>query len=279
MTTIAEQVKTLRQQTGAGLLACKKALSESSGDMEKAIELLRKKGLSDFAKRAGRTTDEGRVAAKMSEDGKIAVMAGLNCETDFVAKTDDFKKLVSDIADYGLRNPDIKDFTDDDKIKNMITETAPKMGENITVKKVTVYKVKEDGVVSYYIHSDNKKAAIVELSCDDKIKNKKTELQNIAKELALQIVAMNPHWIKPEDVPGEVTEKEKEIYREHAKTSGKPEAAIEKMLEGKLRKFFGHTCLLEQESIRHSKTKIKDYLKKQGQELGGEISVTRFEKF
>lgn len=274
-----EQVKTLRTRTGAGIIDCKKALQEAQNDMEKAIEYLRKKGLSDMAKRAERSTNESRAECKISNDGKLAVMAGVNCETDFVAKTDDFKKIVSDIVNYALANPDIKDFGADDKIKEMITAIAPKLGENITLKDVIVYKLKGNGALNYYIHSDNKKSAIVEINCDDKIAGKTQELKEIAKELALQTVAMIPSWVKKEDVPAGIIEKEKDIYRTQAKESGKPEQAIEKMAEGKLRKFFEHVCLIEQASVREPKTKVTDYLKKKAEELGGEIKVIRFNRF
>jgi elongation factor Ts len=205
MTITAQQVKTLREKTGCGLLDCKKALAENDGNIDKAVEHLRKKGLSDIAKRSGRATDEGVVAAKTSNDGKLAVMAGINCETDFVAKTEDFKKLANDIATYALSNPD-KEFESDTTIKEMISIVAPKVGENVTIKKIVVYKLQKSGALGYYIHSDNKKAAIVELGCDT---DKQEELKNIAKELALQIVAMNPQWVKPEDAAKEVVEKEK----------------------------------------------------------------------
>jgi elongation factor Ts len=279
MTKTAQKIKILRHQTGAGILDCKNALSQSKGDLEKAVEYLRKKGLAGIAKRAYRATNEGAATVKMSSDGKIAVMVALNCETDFVAKTGEFKKLLSDITDYAFKNPNNTGFDRDEKIKQMISDTAPKLGENITLKGVVIYKLKGSGALNHYLHSDNKNCALVEILCDDKIAGETQKLKDIAKELALQIVAMKPRWIKPEDVSQTVIDKEKEIYREHAKTSGKPEKAVEKMLEGKLRKFFEHTCLLEQESIRESKTKIKDYLKKQADTLGGSIVVSRFERF
>lgn len=276
MTKTAEKIKILRQRTGAGILDCKKALCESNDDLEKAVEYLRKKGLAGIAKRAGRLTNEGAAIVKISDDEKTAVMVALNCETDFVAKTAEFKKLLADIAGYILKNPD--DTKREEKINRMVSDIAPKLGENITLKNITVYKSTGNGVLNYYLHSDHKNCALVEISCDGKIAGETQKLKSIAKELALQIVAMKPQWIKPEDVPETVIEKEKEIYREHAKSSGKPEKAIEKMLEGKLRKFFEHVCLLEQESIREPKTKVKDYLKKQAQILGASVEISRFER-
>jgi elongation factor Ts len=279
MTVTAEHIKDLRHRTGAGLMDCKKALSETNGDMEKAVEHLRKKGLADIAKRAGKTTNEGAASVKISPDGKIAAAAALQCETDFVAKTDDFKKLLCQITDYAFENPDITNFKQDKKITEMISLVAPKVGENITLKAATVYKLTSNGVLNYYIHSDNKNFALVEISCDDKIADKTAELKSIAKELALQIVAMKPQWVKPQDIDQNTLEKEKEIYRTQILESGKPKKAVEKILEGKLRKFYQHVCLLEQESIRESKMKVKDYLKKQADALGGQIIVVRFARF
>lgn len=269
-------IKTLRERTGAGMLACKNALQENGGDLEKAIEYLRKKGLAAVAKRAGRETSEGLVIARQSADKNTTSLSYLGCETDFVAKTDDFIKLANDVADYVIANPGLN-HPEDEKLKEMINAVAPKLGENVTLKEAVVYTSDGSKISNYYIHSDNKKSAIVEVSCDQGANcPNKEKLAEVAKELALQIVAMNPGWLTGNDVPAEVIEKEKEIYRETLKREGKPEAAIDKVLEGKIRKFFEQNCLLPQASIRDAKKTVDQYVADVSKELNTKITVERF---
>ena len=182
-----ELIKVLREKTGAGLGACKQALAQSNNEVEAAIVYLRKKGLADMAKRAGRETKEGRLALKISADGKTYAMAYLGCETDFVAKTPDFIALVDKIADYMLQNPTVADYTQDENIKAMIQELAPKFGENVSFTKAICWTLGQDScLMNYYLHSDNKKAALVELACKHEgacDPAKKEEMMKFAKDL------------------------------------------------------------------------------------------------
>jgi len=267
----------LRTKSGAGIVDCKKALTATNGDIEKAIETLRKKGLADLAKRAGRVTTEGVVSVKASADGSKVAMANLSCETDFVAKTPDFQKTAAEIADYVYNNPSDGDYTGDTKVTGMVTAVASKVGENMGLKGAVCMRAGKNGVVGYYVHTDNKKGAVIELTAEG-ISNTEGVLK-VCRSLAMQAVAMSPRWVRREDVPADIIAKEREIYSEQARTQGKPEAAIVKMLEGRVRKFYEEVCLLDQASITDSKMSVNDYVGKLAAELGGKLNVVRFVKF
>ena len=277
-----ENIKLLREKTGAGLGACKQALAECNNDVEAAVTFLRKKGLADMAKRAGRETKEGRLSVKVSADGNTVAMAYLGCETDFVAKTPDFIHLVDKIADYMLANPDVADYTTDAKIKDMITELAPKFGENVSFTKAVCWKKGEGcGVINYYLHSDNKKGALVEMVCDktDGCCGKKEEIKEFARAIAMQGVGMVAQYLNESEVPAEIIEKEKDIAITQAKNEGKPQAAIEKMIPGRIKKFFKDVCLLDQPSIKDNKKSVQEVIDEKGKELGLKLTVKRFVRF
>lgn len=270
-----DDIKTLRVKTGAGMLDCKKALAENNGDMEQAIVYLRKKGLAAMAKRADRDTNEGRVSIKT--DGKNVAMLYLGCETDFVAKTDDFINLADELAAYVLQHPGI-DYSADEFIKSQITEKAPKFGENTTVKGAYNWANTANSVVASYVHSDNKKASILELSYSASCTNVEA-VKEIARGLAMHTVGMQSSWVAEKDIPQEVIDKELDIYKTQALNEGKPEAAIEKMLPGKVKKFAKENCLLEQATIKDNKKTIATYLAEEAKKLGCELNVVRFVRF
>lgn len=275
-----EQIKILREKTGAGLGACKEALAQNNNDVEAAITYLRKKGLADMAKRAGRETKEGRISIKTSADGKTVAMAYLGCETDFVAKTPDFIALVDKIADYMLANPTVADYTQDENIKAMIQELAPKFGENVSFTKAICWTLGKDScLMNYYLHSDNKKAALVELACNNCDASKKDEMMKFAKDLSMQAVGMVAQYLDEADVPAEVVEKEKEIALTQAKNEGKPQAAIEKMIPGRIKKFYKDVCLLDQPYFKDSKISVRDLIAETGKKNGAELKVVRFVRF
>ena len=278
-----EQIKILREKTGAGLGACKEALAQNNNDVEAAITYLRKKGLADMAKRAGRETKEGRISIKTSADGKTVAMAYLGCETDFVAKTPDFIALVDKIADYMLANPTVADYTKDETIKAMIHELAPKFGENVSFTKAICWTLGQDScLMNYYLHSDNKKAALVELACKSNGTcdgSKKEEMMKFAKDLSMQAVGMVAQYLDEADVPAEVVEKEKEIALTQAKNEGKPQAAIEKMIPGRIKKFYKDVCLLDQPYFKDSKISVRDLIAETGKKNGAELKVVRFVRF
>ena len=273
--SLAADIKILREKTGAGLMDCKKALIECKDDMEQAIVFLRKKGLADMAKRSDRETKEGRVSVKTN--GKNFAMIYLGCETDFVAKTDAFIKLADDLAQYVLEHPG-EDYSKDENIKNMILEQAPKFGENTTFKGGYNWAPAEGNVMAYYVHSDNKKASLLEMSvtgaCSDLAK-----VQEIARGLAMHTVGMQTGWVDAKDIPQEVIDRELDIYKTQAINEGKPAATIEKMLPGKVKKFAKENCLLEQPTIKDNKKTVAAYLDEESKALGCELKVVRFVRF
>lgn len=270
-----ELIKVLREKTGAGLGACKQALAQSNNEVEAAIVYLRKKGLADMAKRAGRETKEGRLALKISADNKTYAMAYLGCETDFVAKTPDFIALVDNIADYMLKNPTITDYTTDETLKKLIEEKAPKFGENVSFTKAVCWNA-NNNLIGYYVHSDNKKGALVELSG---VNGKEEAAKEVARNLAMQAVGMVAQYLNEAAVPAEIIEREKEIAMTQAKNEGKPEDAIAKMIPGRINKFYKDVCLLNQPYMKDSKLSVKDYVEAASKELGCTIKVERFVRF
>ncbi len=289
----SEQVMTLRSQTGAGIMDCKGALNEAGGDVAKAVEILRKKGLAGLAKRAGRTMKEGIVTAKSA--GSAHSLLEINCETDFVAKNPDVVGFASQLATDMLTDSSLANPAESEKAKERMQAVALKTGENMAIRRGVVYTASANSAVNYYIHSDNRKGAIVELGYTGDIAAAKTDLDNLAKELAMQAVAMQPRYLRPEDVPADTVSKEKEIYRakmekdeEEAKAKAeaagrpykaKPAEAIEKMLDGRVKKYYQESCLIEQATIRDSKKTVSQVVKELGAKLGGEVSVKRFSCF
>lgn len=270
-----ELIKVLREKTGAGLGACKQALAQSNNEVEAAIVYLRKKGLADMAKRAGRETKEGSLALKISADNKTYAMAYLGCETDFVAKTPDFIALVDNIADYMLKNPTIADYTTDETLKKLIEEKAPKFGENVSFTKAVCWNA-NNNLIGYYVHSDNKKGALVELSG---VNGKEEAAKEVARNLAMQAVGMVAQYLNEAAVPAEIIEREKEIAMTQAKNEGKPEDAIAKMIPGRINKFYKDVCLLNQPYMKDSKVSVQGYVDNASKELGCTIKVERFVRF
>jgi elongation factor Ts len=249
----------LRDLTGAGIGDCREALFESENDINKAVEFLRKKGSVKAAKKSERQTKEG-VIAIAGKIGKIAI-SGLACETDFVSRNQDFVDTVGKFSEYLLENGEenFKAWAES-KIKD---ELIMKIGENIQLSEFRVFEGK---VIGTYLHSNKKVAAAIVLSGGT---------VELATDLAMQIAAMSPKYIKPEDIPAEVIEKEKEIYQEQLKTEGKPQAMWEKIIPGKLNKYYEDVCLIKQTFIKDDKKKIEDLIAQSGQG----IEVLVFHRF
>jgi elongation factor Ts len=251
-----QTITQLRNRTGAGIADCKHALEEAGGDIEKAIENLRKRGEVKAAKKADRTTKEGLVGVA-KEGNKVATVV-LACETDFVAKNEDFITAVSEYANKLLStSPDEFRVWAEENVKG---ELVVKIGENIQLGE---YGVVEGEVVGTYLHSNNKAAGIVALTGGD---------QELANDIAMHIVAMSPEYLGAVDVPNEVIEKEKDIYREQMKDIDKPEEIKEKIIEGKLKKFYSEVCLLNQEYIKEDGKKVSELLQEG-------IEIKEFKKF
>lgn len=275
--TPMQKIQALREKTSAGMMDCKKALDEAGGDFDKAIEILRKKGQADAAKRSGRATKEGVVAAYISPDGKKGSIVELNCETDFVAKTDDFMKLAADLAkktaDGAIKSPEAA--------ASDIAAAGSKVKENIALRRLDRYELSGSGLISSYVHTQGfKKGALIEFVCSNDAVAKHEATAELGRELGLQIVAMAPRWLSKADVPAAEVEKEKEIYSAQLKNEGKPEAQIAKIVEGKVNKlFYQANCLLEAVSMRDNKTPISKLVADAAAKAGGQITVKRFTRY
>ena len=258
MSISAADVKKLRDQTGAGMMDCKKALAESDGDMAKAIEILRKKGQKVSEKRADREANQGVIVSLITDDNKKAAALELNCETDFVAKNEEFVQYAMDFAKVALENEtadrekllqaDSGDLTVADKLKDLVG----KIGEKIDIGRVEV--LKSEGQIHDYIHPGNKLCVLVEFAGD--VSN-----PEIAKDVAMQIAAMNPLAVDRDGVDASLLEKEKEIAREQLINEGKPAEIAEKAAMGKMRRFFEERVLLEQKFVKDGTLSVQDYLK------------------
>lgn len=272
----ASTVKALRDKTGAGMMDCKKALQESDGDMEKAIEFLRKKGAATAEKRSDRSANEGVVVTNIS-DG-IGAIVEVNCETDFVARSDDFLAFANETLDLiKSENPATIDVlleaeSSGRSMSVALTETIGKIGEKIEIKRFAHFR--STGTLVDYIHPGSKLGVMIEL--DAPISD---VVIRLGKDLAMQVAAMNPVAIDRNSVPKEIQEKELCIYREQAKEQGKPDNMIDRIAEGKLNKYFQEYTLLEQSFIRDSTKTVKEHMTEIAKETGHPISVTRFERF
>ena len=240
-------VKELRERTGAGMMDCKKALAATEGDMDKAIDFLREKGLAAAAKKAGRIAAEGLVVSYVSEDSKVGVIVEVNCETDFVAKTENFQELVAGIAAHVAKsNPADMDALNASEIEAgktvaaLITESIAKIGENISLRRFARYEVAE-GLVAAYIHGGGKIGVLVSMTAGD---------AELGKDVAMHIAAANPGYLTREQVPTAELEHEKAVLTEQARNEGKPEKIIEKMVQGRIQKYYKEVCLVDQEFVK-----------------------------
>jgi len=278
MAITADMVKKLRDQTGAGMMECKNALTEANGDFEEANTILRKRGLASAAKKAGRTASEGLIAHKVAADHSSGILAEVNCESDFVARTPDFQQLMQSVlAEIEKAGDAANDAWLTDPQGPVIKQVAPviaKLGENMAVSRFVRYAGK--GYVGQYIHQGGKIGVMVELGGVTPEIAKKDELQTLVKEIAMQIAAASPGYVSRESVPSEIVEKEKAIYRAQMENSGKPANVLDKIVEGKLGSFYKQVVLPDQESIRDPKMSVKDVLAQASKALGASVSVTRF---
>ncbi|MDD5608038.1 MAG: translation elongation factor Ts [Ignavibacterium sp.] len=280
MAITAAQVNELRQKTGAGMMDCKKALTEANGDFEKAIEILRKKGASVASKRAEKSANEGIIVTKISDDNKKAVIIEVNCETDFVAKSDDFVRLAKAVVEsaYNTGSTDAKQLLDSDKaLNNMLVDVMGKVGEKIEVSRALTVKA-ENGLIVDYIHMGSKLGVLVKF---DDVPVKNDELIELGKNLAMQVAAMNPLCVYREEVPSATIEKEIDIYKELARKEGKPENILEKIAAGKLNKFFAENCLFEQVYIKDSTSSktISNLMDEYNKKNGTQTKISMFKRF
>ena len=265
-----DDVLNLREKTGAGLIDCKRALVESNGDLDEAISILRKKGVASAAKKAGRDAGEGIVAQCLSEDRSKGILVEVNCETDFVAKNDDFVNFASDVARQLLANPDAD-------LEAQRTEQVAKIGENIRISRSSTLSPNSTGLVESYVHTGGKVAVLLTLGSSSSDAANNENVKSLAKDLCMHIAATSPVCVSREEVPADLVAKEKEIAL--AQAEGKPPQAIEKIVQGKLDKYFSNSCFLEQPFVKDPDHSIKGLLEKTGKEIGAELSVEKFVRF
>ena len=269
----ASLVKELREKTGAGMMDCKKVLTETDGDMEKAIELLRERGIAKAAKKSGRVAAEGLVEAYISEDGKVGAIVEVNSETDFVAKNEEFKTFVMNVAKQVVeKNPkDVEELLNQEAtfeagktVNEALVGKIATIGENLTIRRFARFESK--GLLESYIHGDGKIAVLINMAKGDK---------EVAKDLCMQIAAARPEYLNEQSVPAERVEKEKEILKVQTMNEGKPEAIAEKIVQGRIRKFFEEICLVDQVFVKDSNMKVSELLKQKDAEV---VEFARFEK-
>ena len=270
----AQMVKDLREKTGAGMMDCKKVLTEADGDMEKAIELLREKGIAKAAKKSDRIAAEGLVVAYVTENGKVGAAVEVNSETDFVAQNDEFKSFVQIVAkQVAEKNPkDVDDLLAQESIEvvgktvsEVLIDKIAKIGEKLSVRRFVRFET-TDGLIEKYIHGDGKIAVLVNMKNADNV---------LAKDVCMQIAAAKPEYLNRESVPQERLDKEMEILKVQAMNEGKPEAIAEKIVAGRIGKFYSEICLTEQPFVKDPDVKVMDLLKSKGAEI---VEFARIEK-
>ncbi len=288
MSTInASTVKELREKTGAGMMDCKKALEETSGDFTKAIDWLRQKGLSKAAKKAGRTTSEGLIGCEVLTDATSAVLVEVKCETDFVSRGETFQTFVKDIAQHIMK----QGFTNEETllsqpylenknrtVQDVLNETIATIGENIVIGRCIKMELTPNinGMIGQYVHSNGKIAVLVEIQTETKELVHMSKLQEFSKNIAMQIAATAPLALSSESIDPIDIERERDVYLQKAREEGKPENIIEKIVEGGLKKYFKEVCLLEQTYIRDDKLSIAEFIKNTSKDIGEPLMVTRF---
>lgn len=288
MAVTAAQINELRKATGAGMLDCKKALEETDGDFEKAVDFLRTKGLAAAAKKAGRAATEGMVAAFISDDLKSGVLLEVNSETDFVAKNDKFQGFVASIGQHILATSpaDVdamlaQTFSADASktVQTYLNESISIIGENIQIRRFVKFDVEGDGCIGSYIHAGGKIGVLVQIAGPAVTAANKDVLQGFTKDIAMHSAAAAPAFVCRDQVPTDVLDREKEVYRAKAKESGKPDAIIEKIIDGQINKYYADICLIEQAFVKDTDKTIQQVAKECSAAAGGNVSITRFERF
>lgn len=282
----AASVKELRERTGAGMMDCKKALAENDGDLEKAIEFLREKGLAAAAKKASRVAAEGLVNAYITADKKVGVLVEVNCETDFVAKNPDFQQFVTDVAQLvAAKAPaDLEALgnmamTDGKTVTEKANALISTIGENITPRRFVRFQVEGAGLVESYIHMGGKIGVLIECRTAKTETVSNPEFASLVKDLAMQVAAAKPEYITRDRVPAAVVDQEKAIYKAQAVNEGKPEAIAEKIMMGRIDKFYKEICLMEQVFIKDNDKTVTKLIQEVETKFGDKIVIHDFVRF
>lgn len=288
MAITATQINELRKATGAGMLDCKKALEENEGNFDKSVDYLRTKGLAAAAKKSGRAATEGMVAAFVSADQKSGVLVEINSETDFVAKNEKFQSFVADIGNHILAVSPAdcasmlaQSYCKDQSktVQTYLSESISIIGENIQIRRFAQFQVEGDGLIGSYIHAGGKIGVLVQVQTPAVTDANAQSIGTFVKDIAMHAAAAAPRYVSRDQVPAEELEREKEIYRAKAKESGKPDAIIEKIIDGQINKFYADICLNEQVYVKDTDKTIAQVIKEAGAAAGGPVSIRRFERF
>jgi elongation factor Ts len=280
----ASVVVKLRKMSGQGMMDCKKALEEADGDMDKAMEILRKKGLATLARRAERETSEGAVVSWQSQDGKEAALATLCCETDFVAKSDDFLQLARDIRDYiasasAVQGAEavLQTIIAGKTFQEVLTEVVSKTGEKMQVGDYTRFRLEGEGIIGTYVHFNNKVGSMVQIETDSDKTAQAPSIKQAAMDIAMHVTASKPIALDVAGLDPQVVEREKAIYA--AQVQNKPPQVVDRIVEGKLKKFYSDYCLLEQPFVKDDSKTVQQMLAEAAQQAGGQASVRQFVRF
>jgi elongation factor Ts len=269
----AANVGKLREMTNAGLMDCKKALTEANGDLEAAVDILRKKGAASAAKKASRAANEGVIVKAIGAGSRSGILVEINCETDFVARNEDFGKFCDDVAKTLLNDPKAD-------LEAQRTAQVAKIGENIQIARFHRLEVTGHGLIAPYIHTGAKVGVLVEVGAGKAETTGKEEFKQLVRDITLQIAAGHPHAVSREEVPADIIAKEREIAASSDRLKGKPAQAMEKILAGVLDKFFQTYCLVDQGFVkRNSEVNVKEHVAQIGKQLGDEITIRRFVRF
>ncbi len=279
-------IKTLREKTNAGMMDCKGALTEAGGDIEAAETVLRKKGLAAADKKAGRATKEGAVASRIADEEKVGVLIEVGCETDFVAKNENFINFVEQLLDHAMVADDFADAEalltqnlpdGSQSADELVKLTVGRLGENMGVPRAVRYTVQGSGVVASYIHMQGKVGVLVEVGCENDATTSNEAFRDLVKDITLHIAASNPLCISRDEIPADKIATEREIYVDQVKN--KPENIIDKIVEGKLEKYYGTMALLEQGFIKDPDNTVGELIATKSKELGDTIELRRFTRY
>lgn len=281
----AATVKELRDKTNAGMMDCKRALEETGGDLDAAITLLREKGIAKAAKKADREANEGTITSRITANGKSGLLMEVNCETDFVSKNENFQGFVAGIAD-ALIASDAADLASanavvinglsiEDTIKGKITE----IGENMMFRKLVRFEAQGEGAIASYIHMGGKVGVLVEVGATNAATAATDGFRDLIKDITLHIAALSPRGLAREDISDEVVAAEESIFRAQLLEQGKPEAMLDKIIPGMLKKFFAENCLLEQGFVKDPSVTVKSLLETKGKELNDTLTLRRYVRF
>jgi elongation factor Ts len=299
-----ELVKKLRERTGAGIMDCKRALVEADGDLDKAEIILRKQGIAAASRKESRSTKQGLIGSFISADAKLGALVEVNCESDFVARTEDFQALTVDVAAHIAETKPkfvrLEEVTEAERanfrdhqalyqqkfakdqsttVGELVKTKIAKLGENIAVSRFVVFEVNGNGVVGNYVHTGGQIGVLLEVNTLSHDVTQKAEFAILVRDIAMQIAAAAPQCVSKEDVAKDLLERERDIQRERACGEGKPEKMLDKIVEGRMSKFYEEVCLLEQPFIRDNTISVGELIRTAAAKLGGSINVARFVRY